>query len=87
MMHTPKPWIVFDYIKTPGVFGAGIASINENKPSKIAFLDEKNETANGRLIAVAPDLLDELRQCCDLLESMGYDCAQARKIIDKATKP
>jgi hypothetical protein len=86
MTHTLGPWVAFDYVKQPGIFGAGIASVNEAAgPSTIAFLSATNETANGRLIAAAPDLLENLRQLCDLLESIGHDCTPAREAITKAT--
>lgn len=32
----------------------------------------------------APDLLDNLKQLCEILESIGHDCTPSREAIDKA---
>ena len=37
------------------------------------------------LFATAPDLLENLRQLADLLESIGHDCTPAREVIARAT--
>lgn len=40
---------------------------------------------HARLIAAAPELLENLRQLCEILESIGHDVTPSRNAIAKAT--
>ena len=79
--HTPGPWHV-----TGDEHGT---MITDNTGEQIALWPQQGGTveqcANAALIAAAPDLLENLRQLADLLESIGHDCTPARKVIARAT--
>lgn len=94
MSHTPGPWHVelggFIYSKRKKV-----ADIGEN----VGRLDrrisaEPERTANARLIAAAPELLEALEKCvsmlldkCNCLEECYCVPESARKAIQKAREP
>jgi hypothetical protein len=77
--HTPGPWTV-----TPESYGEPFGSRTVNGPefALVAVVwngnSEGQEEANGnaRLIAVAPELLEALRECASMLqdnyEALGY---------------
>ncbi len=75
--HTPGPWREL------------VTRIDDANGYQICHLDlhgksEAERDANRRLIAAAPDLLENLRQLCELLESIGHDCTPAREVIARA---
>lgn len=91
--HTPGPW----YYDGPSLnTGAHIIHVAEGEIAEAfaSWNSETEATANARLIAAAPELLDALESACDMLESVcdgqmreGYYWSQAqelRKIITKA---
>jgi len=79
-MHTPGPW---HWTTHPD----GTMITNDTGAS-IALWPPQGGTveqcANTRLMAAAPDLLENLRQLCYLLESIGHDCTPAREAIARA---
>lgn len=86
MQHTPGPWHA-DKIQDRSAYNIfqhgrtySIATISaEGHPGR-------NVMADARLIAAAPALLENLRQLCELLESIGHDCTPAREAIKQATQ-
>ena len=83
--HTPRPWKVGGtdlqpMVRSPnGPLSVCIAACDEYR--------EGEQEANARLIAAAPDMLESLRECHDLLVSahMGtLIIGRARKAIAKA---
>lgn len=74
--HTPGPW----YLNIDTVHirkGVSIQPVTHHM--------DVQGMADARLIAAAPALLENLRQLCELLESIGHDCTPARESIAKAT--
>jgi len=62
MKHTPGPW---------KIVGTEIWGIHVRIASGRGAYDEKDRQinkANARLIAAAPDLLEELKDCCTRME-------------------
>ena len=77
MKHTPGPWeITAGFVVGPA--SNVIAKILQQKSPSVTL-------ANAHLIKAAPDLLENLRQLCELLESIGHDCTPSRAAIAKAT--
>jgi hypothetical protein len=56
---------------------------SEQTGRNIAVCYDPKHTA---LIAAAPELLENLRQLCELLESIGHDCTPSREAIAKANE-
>lgn len=54
--------------------------------AKMAVID-RAECESKRLKEQNADLLENLRQLCELLESIGHDCTPAREAIVKAVQP
>lgn len=91
--HTPGPWNVGPMEGSQGLriwqtdndnnIKGIIGFAIQRKPSR--ELDAETE-ANALLMAAAPELLENLRQLCELLESIGHDCTPSRQAIAKATK-
>jgi hypothetical protein len=82
MKHTPGPWDFY------AEFGEG-AFICMETGENIAELDcNKKETkeviANGNLISAAPELLEALKYCVDLLEE-GH-CQETKRLAQAAIK-
>ena len=67
--HTPGPWVASQYMDTNewGVLtsGKGLDDLLNNQI--VVGLSSRITKANARLIAAAPDLLDELKQLVDLI--------------------
>lgn len=81
--HTPGPWEVKKYETRTSVVGA-----DGTKVLSITNQYFKGETeANARLIAAAPDLLEELENIIfHLYDSVyWYDFEKTKQIISKAT--
>ncbi|WP_319061951.1 hypothetical protein [Pseudomonas aeruginosa] len=90
MSHTPGPWVVVDghypsfiEIKGPS-FGISVVTTALD----LDFNDYMSRTADARLIAAAPDLLEALQACIQQITAL---CSaddvpdQARTAIAKAT--
>ncbi|HBP5443973.1 TPA: hypothetical protein L6B67_02410 [Pseudomonas aeruginosa] len=90
MSHTPGPWVVVDghypsfiEIKGPS-FGISVVTTALD----LDFNDYMSRTADARLIAAAPDLLEALQACIQQITAL---CSaddvpdQARAAIAKAT--
>ena len=70
-MHTPGPWIICDKQEEPRTVKIGTG---ENGWLGVAqsFGDTQEEaTANAKLIAAAPDLLEACKGLVEYLESVG----------------
>jgi len=93
--YTKGPWQVdaFDYVKTSD--GHNVATVYSGSPSKIT---QNEASANARLIAQAPALLEALealyQQALALDQSATHDglnncqaLAKARSAINSATQP
>ncbi len=88
--HTPSPWTYSPQSGTPGhctlaqVWRPDGKSLTDLEPTA----DEAEATANARLIASAPDMLQALlaaQQCIrDMVEAYRNDCA--RFVLDEAVK-
>ncbi|HHJ1522749.1 hypothetical protein ISE07_26110 [Pseudomonas aeruginosa] len=90
MSHTPGPWVVVDghypsfiEIKGPS-FGISVVTAALD----LDFNDYMSRTADARLIAAAPELLEALQSCIQQITAL---CSaddvpdQARAAIAKAT--
>lgn len=86
--HTPGPWAVNGSTISSAPTDAaptGYALAHVLNPYAGATGAAARVDANAALIAAAPDLLENLRQLADLLESIGHDCTPAREVIARAT--
>lgn len=88
--HTPGPWTNHGRIPQPGLPHSSVAA--KTLIARVyseAYGDTEQETANARLVAAAPDLLDAARAALDDLISDGhahYRVAETlRAAIEKAT--
>ena len=79
--HTPGPWSAVPYIN------GKIALEDDQGQGTIALVDTvhtikdpREQEANARLIASAPELLAALAGCADALREAGKDFAQANKL-------
>lgn len=82
---TPGPWTIHNETEIhpendPNGYHV-IADIDPDTDCKGA-----ERKANAQLIAAAPELLENLQQLCELLESIGHDVTPARQAIAKATQ-
>lgn len=75
--HTPAPWW-YDY--EPGYCGELIAPDG----TTVARFAGEPSPMDACLIAAAPELLAELIEAADFIESMGMDATPARAAIAKA---
>ena len=69
--HTPGPWQVGSRHTSNGVWTQGgdlIASTHSSQRAVDRDAQILEQDANARLIAAAPELLDALRKCVNLLE-------------------
>lgn len=90
--HTPGPWmyagagaIKRDYTAIGCTDGETIASAWGHSNSGF-FVSEKEKEANARLIAAAPELLEQLQEMVRLAEHEGWEgFEKARAAIAKAT--
>ena len=89
--HTPGPWIV-DGDASVRVAGGHVVYAVAGNGCLIATLDSANssrQTANARLIAAAPDLLEALEhmsQCRPCGEDPWEDCEGGRKALAAIAK-
>ena len=99
--HTPGPWFIFGNGHCVGGANTDATTLNEHPTAGIAMCgmarrDPAECTANARLIAAAPDLLEALQAAYDALgisyplhssdmDKRGAVLAQARAAIAKAT--
>lgn len=82
--HTPGPWIVSEepggcVIVTDREYGLIVAYVSsrlDGKANKRRWLEQ---TANGHLIAAAPNLLTALKDALALLEYMAADRESAKQ--------
>lgn len=88
--HTPGPWEVLEHNwSTTGVYAgrdqliAGLDISDAAEESRCQLVGEM--TANARLIAAAPELLEKLKYAVEVLSAEGYDVADIRAVISKAT--
>lgn len=63
--HTPGPWLVNQYRHLNS-----IVWIDGPDRTKIATMANNKDRANARLIAAAPELLEELKACVEELEAV-----------------
>jgi len=87
MTHTPGPWTYWPKSAYPdGVISQDATTTHIAVP--VFHPDVNRTTANARLIAAAPDLLEALTNVADLLITTGYgntrEGQQARAAIAKA---
>lgn len=92
--HTSGPWAVLLNPMSSDSITAADCRICDMPGWDAEYVDE--EIANARLIAAAPDLLEELDNCLDLLNTCFPDAAvdscigaaiiKARAAIAKATR-
>ena len=82
--HTSGPWKVRNARE---VFKGGRRICFVNAGESLCLREEMERAAqNARLIAAAPELLDALIVCCDLIEGEGFEPpGNARAAIAKAT--
>lgn len=84
--HTPGPWQLaekYNCKDVRAVDGPYVADCNAS-----AAIDWRTKEANARLIAAAPELLENLIGCVEALASHVPDCVEvqcARAAIAKAT--
>ena len=102
--HTPGPWEMDCKTRPTEVCIVHGLPPHGDEGQKWAYIrgaigyweaDENENLANARLIAAAPELLNELENCLDLLNltfpdvpvdsRIGVAIAKARAAIDKAT--
>jgi hypothetical protein len=91
--HTPGPWYVGTDFSDQGrhIYAEQMVCDDDGEEwhPLIATTDDDERLvdwqANAQLIATAPELLENLRQLCELLESIGHDCTPSREAIAKAT--
>ncbi len=88
---TPGPWTDQSIDESQwGVYDAAgnvVAQAMQIRPLR-QDLKQVERSANARLIAAAPELLDALRHCVDWFDAMAWDtpaAKQARAAIAKAT--
>lgn len=78
--HTPGPWRIGDAGHT--IFGPNVGNIS---PVTIATIPHRpyahENPVNVRLIAAAPELLDQLKAAVDLLKTMIVDETEASLVI------
>ena len=95
--HTPGPW----WTEETGVRNSGGYIVHTTSVSRYADQNERYEfevkqrESDKQLIAAAPDLLEELNNCFDLLNTcfpdapvdscIGVAIVKARAAIEKAT--
>ena len=93
MKHTPGPWNAFGFHVTNSNYRL-IADCNSRNPTDQDFNDEKQikeDKANAKLTAAAPDLLEACIGLLVYLDENGDDSAdapryqQAQQAITKAT--
>ena len=80
--HTPGPWKGY---KDQGVYVGDDQSLPVFETGCGCCTEQHLTQADANLIAAAPDLLQNLQQLCELMESIGHDCTPARTTIAKAT--
>jgi hypothetical protein len=87
--HTPGPWVAY---QTGGLLSPWNVRPEDKSIEYVAGTfgrKEKEQEANARLIAAAPELLQSLIKVCDALEktisSDHQTLSDAREIIEKAT--
>ena len=83
--HTPGLWEVKRQINGEDFYIADGPNFDVCEIIVGHARSQETAEANARLIAAAPDLLENLKQLCELLESIGHDCTPARAAIAKAT--
>lgn len=81
--HTPGPWVVFE----KHIGAGGTLPIVHRTKWWSHGINEIEDAANARLIAAAPDLLEELREIVEMIDPCGHDVNfdAARAAIAKAT--
>ena len=75
--HTPGPWTILP--NTPH-FVRAMHPAEGMQPVATVYHFDGELSANARLIASAPDLLNALAGCADALREAGKDFAQANKL-------
>ncbi len=90
MNHTPAPWLYDE----PAIYSEAYGAIAETMWDPNTEIDPDAQTANGRLIAAAPDLLAAcevmVRRCRGRMADPRYPawhdgcCDEARDAIAKA---
>ncbi len=80
--HTPGPWRVFAaFTDLEIVTDRPTAHATE---SIVQFKGQRNATANARLIAAAPCLLEGAEDLIGMLSSLADDYAICRELVDEA---
>jgi hypothetical protein len=67
--HTPGPWRVFDTFVDPEIV-TDQPTAHETE-SLVQFKGQRNAKANARLMAAAPEMLEALQLCEDVLADLA----------------
>ena len=80
--HTPGPWLYL-----PGDDPSWRPAVQRGREGGFVVegLSREREEADARLIAAAPELLDELTRLVGVIEDQGHEVKGARALIAKAT--
>lgn len=79
MTHTPGPWTIFGTFNVRGANGRGVATTGGINDGRIADGGFAENSANARLIAAAPDLLEALKFARQII---GHPDDAGTKLID-----
>lgn len=90
MPHTPEPWGWSDYLPGDADYAPEFPCVGpEDSDDVIAYIDmriypEEVWQANARLMAAAPELLEQCEYILEHGQLNGLAWAALRKVIDKA---
>jgi hypothetical protein len=96
MNHTPGSWLAspngravlgpeYHHPNHPEWVPATlVCQLSNSAFGSYRYYPEDQVQANAKLIAAAPELLEELEAMADWMEDQGYECEHARQLIKQA---
>ncbi len=88
LKHTPGPWVVEKSATVFEIFsGDATTLVATSRRSLLSSKMDESAEANARLIAAAPELLEALKACADVLSVFVQDGTSAQdSVVDKILK-